>query len=265
MPPEDEDDDEDVEEDRDEEEEEHLALANSVPPPVYCVTARMSIRDEPPTPFWSEAEVARLLSIPSPPSSPLSLWPKVCLPPRKRLCIAFGPGYKVGESLSTPAARPTGGFRADYGFVATLDREIRRDPERDVGYGITDTWDEMLEGMSGAPATDETELGRDRHSHAYTALLIEREARLSREAWGRSMDASDTARFEVRTLRTTVLAQKTKIAALRVADRARQVQHVKTLRLMSTLQTHVTAMQGQQGPTSGPAQPEISKEAGSSS
>ncbi|GJX76649.1 hypothetical protein Tco_0323460 [Tanacetum coccineum] len=34
--------------------------------------------------------------------------------------------------------------RADYGFVATLDDEIRRDLERDVGYGITDTWDEML-------------------------------------------------------------------------------------------------------------------------
>ncbi|GKF76275.1 hypothetical protein Tco_0225719, partial [Tanacetum coccineum] len=38
--------------------------------------------------------------------------------------------------------------------------DIRRDPERDVGYGITDTWDEMLKGMPRAPATDETELGR---------------------------------------------------------------------------------------------------------
>ncbi|GJV70542.1 hypothetical protein Tco_1490537 [Tanacetum coccineum] len=47
--------------------------------------------------------------------------------------------YEVRESSSTPASRPTRGFRADYGFVATLDREIRRDPERDVGYGITDT------------------------------------------------------------------------------------------------------------------------------
>ncbi|GJW86996.1 hypothetical protein Tco_0162336 [Tanacetum coccineum] len=52
--------------------------------------------------------------------------------------------YEVGESSSAAAARPTRGFRADYGFVATMDREIRRDLERDVGYGITDTWDEML-------------------------------------------------------------------------------------------------------------------------
>ncbi|GKG38487.1 hypothetical protein Tco_0460199, partial [Tanacetum coccineum] len=61
-------------------------------------------------------------------------------------------------------------------------------------------------------------LGRDRRSHAYTALLIEREARLSCEVWGRSMDASDTARSEVRALRTTVLAQQMEIVALRTAD-----------------------------------------------
>ncbi|GJT26377.1 putative reverse transcriptase domain-containing protein [Tanacetum coccineum] len=81
-----------------------------------------------------------------------------CLPPRKRLCIAQGPRYEVGESSSAP--RPTRGFRTDYGFVATLDEEIRRDPDRDVGYGITDIWDEMLVGMPGALVTDDTELGR---------------------------------------------------------------------------------------------------------
>ncbi|GKG03983.1 hypothetical protein Tco_0314370, partial [Tanacetum coccineum] len=40
----------------------------------YRVTARISIRDEPPTPFWSDTEVARLLAIPTPPPSPLSPW-----------------------------------------------------------------------------------------------------------------------------------------------------------------------------------------------
>ncbi|GJT13573.1 hypothetical protein Tco_0860615 [Tanacetum coccineum] len=77
----DDDDDDNVEEDEDEdeeEEEEHPAPADSVPPHVYYVTARMSIREQPPTPFWSEAEIARLLDIPSPPPSPpptpLSSW-----------------------------------------------------------------------------------------------------------------------------------------------------------------------------------------------
>ncbi|GJW45690.1 hypothetical protein Tco_0077336 [Tanacetum coccineum] len=71
----DKDDDDDVEEDEDkEEEEEHPAPADSIPPPVHHVTARMTIRDEPPTPFWSEVEIARLVAIPSPPPSPLSPW-----------------------------------------------------------------------------------------------------------------------------------------------------------------------------------------------
>ncbi|GKD41009.1 hypothetical protein Tco_1261216, partial [Tanacetum coccineum] len=50
---EDDDDDNDVEEDEDQEdeEEEHPALADSIPPLIHRVTARMSIRDEPPTPF----------------------------------------------------------------------------------------------------------------------------------------------------------------------------------------------------------------------
>nr|GFC70522.1 hypothetical protein [Tanacetum cinerariifolium] len=57
--------------------------------------------------------------------------PEVTLTPRKRLDIALGPRYEVGESSSVAAARPAGGFRADYGFVATVDREIMRDPKRD--------------------------------------------------------------------------------------------------------------------------------------
>ncbi|GKF16347.1 hypothetical protein Tco_0061265, partial [Tanacetum coccineum] len=57
--------------------------------------------------------------------------PEVTLPPQKRLGIALGPRYEVGESLSAVAARPAGGLRANYGFVATMDREIRRDLERD--------------------------------------------------------------------------------------------------------------------------------------
>ncbi|GKF18465.1 hypothetical protein Tco_0063383, partial [Tanacetum coccineum] len=147
--------------------------------------------------------------------------PEVTLPPRKRLGIAFGPRYEVGESSSATASRPAGGLRADYGFVATMDRDIRRDPERDVGYGITDSWDEIVETLQGAPVSIDTELGRhmiafktrvrqdtdeiytrlddeqsqrqllvgrlnmlfrDRQAHAYARHLIETEARLSQEA-----------------------------------------------------------------------------------
>ncbi|GJX55804.1 hypothetical protein Tco_0285701 [Tanacetum coccineum] len=143
---------------------------------------------------------------------------EVTLLPWQRLGIALGPRYEVGESSSAAAARPAGGLRADYGFVATMDREIRHDPEGEVGYGITDSWDEIVKTLQGAPVSTDTELGRhmtsfetrvrqdtdeiytrlddeqsqrqllagrldmlfrDRRSHAYTRHLMETEARLS--------------------------------------------------------------------------------------
>ncbi|GKA21573.1 reverse transcriptase domain-containing protein, partial [Tanacetum coccineum] len=82
-----------------------------------------------------------LLPMPLPTSSPSLLLPsadhgadrhEVCLPPRKRLCFGFGPRYEVRESSSAAGARQTRGFRADYGFVATMNREIRHDLERDA-------------------------------------------------------------------------------------------------------------------------------------
>ncbi|GKC06451.1 reverse transcriptase domain-containing protein [Tanacetum coccineum] len=107
----------------------------------------------------------------------------------------------------------------------------------------------MLEDMPGAPATDE-ELGRRMTNFVTTVrqdtyeiyvrlgeAQDEREAKLSREAWGRSMDASDLACSEVMALRTQVVAHQSEITALRAADRAQQAQLVETLRLMSTLQT----------------------------
>ncbi|GJZ16143.1 putative reverse transcriptase domain-containing protein [Tanacetum coccineum] len=84
-------------------------------------------------PVWSDAEVARLLAISIPPEDK----PEVTLQPRKRLGIALCPANEVGES-SSAAARPARGLRADYGFVATMDREIRHDSKRDFGM-ITDS------------------------------------------------------------------------------------------------------------------------------
>ncbi|GJT58730.1 hypothetical protein Tco_1002263 [Tanacetum coccineum] len=75
------------------------------------------------------------LPIPLPTSSPPLLLPsincrvdipEVMLPPQNRLCIAPDPRFEVGECSLAPIARPTGGLTADYGFVDTLDAEIRR-------------------------------------------------------------------------------------------------------------------------------------------
>ncbi|GKE93440.1 hypothetical protein Tco_1574535, partial [Tanacetum coccineum] len=160
--------------------------------------------------------------------------PEVTLPVRKRLGIALGPVYEVGESSSATAARPAGGLRADYSFVATMDREIRRDPERNVRYGITDSWNEIVETLQGAPVSTDMDLGR--HMTSFETRVRDRRAHA-----------------QVMSLRTTVLAQQSEIRELQladrrrqtviteilVADRRRQKQLIETLKLIKRLQTQM--------------------------
>ncbi|GJT22054.1 hypothetical protein Tco_0891991, partial [Tanacetum coccineum] len=344
----DEDDDVDIEED--EEEEEHLAPADSTavalpavdhapsteetesfeidesaatppPHPVYRVTARISIRDEPPTPFWSDTEIplpplpvsspVPVIS-PSPPASPIrSLGyraamirlraeasstshslplpppiilshtrldapssgipplltillhtsspplhllstdrradrPEVTLLPQKRLGIALGPRYEVGESSSSPNARPPGGIRTDYSFVATINMEIMRDLERDVGYGITDTWDEMLVDMLGAPATDDTELGR---RYRFTTRVSKTQTR--------SIRGGSTLAVIIRVIAAD---RKEQFGDYERCgnETQRQAQFIEALKLQKRLQTQMIDAKG-------PAQPDPPEEAGSSS
>ncbi|GKA50804.1 hypothetical protein Tco_0743877 [Tanacetum coccineum] len=63
-------------------------------------------------------------------------------------------------------------------------------------------------------------LYRDMPVHLRLAVMIEREreAKMAREAWGLSMDASDYARSDVMSLRTTVVAQSALISELQSAD-----------------------------------------------
>ncbi|GJW78112.1 hypothetical protein Tco_0139794 [Tanacetum coccineum] len=216
----DDDEDDDVDIEGDKEEEEHPAPADST-------AVALPVVDHAPSAEETESEdVERLLALSSPPPSPLFPWssplPQIptpplpasslvplptpspplllpstdrradvheaCLPPRKRLCFAFGSRYEVGKSSFAPTATPYGDFRRDYGFIATMDDEIMRDPERDV-----------------------------------------------------------------------------EIAELRAADRERQTQFTEALKLLKTLQTQLTVLQSRQGPARGPAQPDASEEAGSSS
>ncbi|GKG20257.1 hypothetical protein Tco_0380058, partial [Tanacetum coccineum] len=66
------DDDDDEDEDKDEdEEEEHPAPADFVPP-IHRMTARISIRDEPSISLPPREEVERLLTLTTPPPSPLT-------------------------------------------------------------------------------------------------------------------------------------------------------------------------------------------------
>nr|GEZ46854.1 retrovirus-related Pol polyprotein from transposon TNT 1-94 [Tanacetum cinerariifolium] len=161
------------------------------------------------------------------------------------------------------------------------DREIMRDPERDVGYGITDSWDEIVETLQGAPVSTDTELGeyvrefetrirqdtdeiymrlddeqterqllagrlnmlfRDIRAHAYTRHLMETEARMSREAWVRATDASDLVHGKVMSLCTTVLGQMSEIRELQAADRRRQTVILELMRIDHRRSTEITEL-----------------------
>ncbi|GJT00685.1 hypothetical protein Tco_0821854 [Tanacetum coccineum] len=247
-------------------------------PPPHIILSHTTA-DTPPS-GTPQSGTPPVLPIPLPTSSPpLHLLytnrradrPEVTLPPWKRLGIALGLRYEIGESSFTPTARPPRGIRADYGFVATMDREIMRDLERDVGYGITDTWDEMPVDMSGALATDDTELGR-RMTEFTTRVrqdTYEIYTRLDDEQSERHLMAG---RLNMLYRDRRVVAQQAVITKLQAAitemlaaDRKRQEHFIEALRLLKRLQTQMTEFERQQGPAKGPAQLDAPEEAGSSS
>ncbi|GJS75330.1 hypothetical protein Tco_0725211 [Tanacetum coccineum] len=205
-----------------------------------------------------------------------------------------------------------------YGFVDMVDVPPRCSTCMELDYGITDAWDDLVGAIDEiSPTTLEgvnqrvTDLSivveqettimygiiedaqddrfqlrgrvnllyRDRPIHSRLAVMVEREARMAREAWGLSMDASDYARSDVMSLHTTVVAQSALISELQSADHRRQgvikelwasdhkrqVQLTKALQLLKGLQTQMTEFQRQHGPAKGLAQPDAPGEAGSSS
>ncbi|GJX24604.1 hypothetical protein Tco_0230900 [Tanacetum coccineum] len=169
--PADRDDDDDDDEDEDEEEEEeHPAPADSVPP-VHRMTARISIRDEPSISLPPREEIpSPPLPIPSPPpNSPTHIEiPESCLPLRKRVRFASPtPSHEVGESSAAGAARqdrpaiaredPYSIARGDlYGFVDMVDVAPGHPMSRELDYGITDTWDDLVGAINEiAPTTIE--------------------------------------------------------------------------------------------------------------
>ncbi|GJV57669.1 hypothetical protein Tco_1458674, partial [Tanacetum coccineum] len=99
--------------------------------------------------------------------------PKAELPPRKRLCPAAPTlRYEVGES-STATPRPIGGHRADYGFINTIDAEIRRQRAKEVSYGIRDVWVDPSEAIEEvAPTTLEGVNDKDRQTQIYQRVDI---------------------------------------------------------------------------------------------
>ncbi|GJU03122.1 putative reverse transcriptase domain-containing protein [Tanacetum coccineum] len=249
-------DDEDEEEASEEnkEEEEHLALTNSTvvsptvdtvpstketklfetdesaatppPPPAYRTTSR--IFPSLPThtsPTYDEAPLGyRALEIRLRAALPL---PSPTSPPTYHPLPLPAPSTRRRADILEADIPPQ--KRADYGFIGTLDAELRRDQVREMGYGITDVWEDPTEATKEVPPTTMAELSqrvtnlvitvkqntdeiyvrfedvqddrallrgpvnmlrRDRQYHLKTSMLVESEARVAREAWAQSMGCS---------------------------------------------------------------------------
>ncbi|GKF55255.1 hypothetical protein Tco_0165595 [Tanacetum coccineum] len=164
----------------------------SLPPPFILSPTRPDA--PPPLPTSAPTSLPPLL-LPS--ASRREDIPEVNLPPRKRLGIALGPRYEVGESSAAAATRPAGGLRADYGFdeiVETLQgtpvstdtelgahvREFKSMVRRDTYEIYTMLDDEQSQRQLLAGRVNM--LFRDKRAHAHTRHLMETEARMSREA-----------------------------------------------------------------------------------
>ncbi|GKG38348.1 hypothetical protein Tco_0460060, partial [Tanacetum coccineum] len=96
-------------------------------------------------------------------------------------------------------------------------------------------------------------------------------ALVSREAWGRSIEVSYMPRSVIMALRSVVMGQQAVISQLQAADRKSRVVTLEMLQADYHRQVQLTKalemaeFQRQLGPAKGPAQPDASEEAGSSS
>nr|GEW22826.1 putative reverse transcriptase domain-containing protein [Tanacetum cinerariifolium] len=256
----DDDEDDDIVIEGDEEADEYLAPANST------VVALPAIDHAPSAEETRPFDTDESATTPLPPHHAYRVTagmakteeiPEADLPLRKRLCTAHTGTYELGESSAADAARLREPVKDDlYRFMDTVERGEGSTPDAmEVGYGITDTWDDLIGAIQETASTTvqgvnqrATELSitfdretsmiyamigekhddqalprarvnrlfRDMRYHAHTARLIKGEARASRMAWIQSMDASDAARSGVIALRTQGIA---KALAARDADR----------------------------------------------
>ncbi|GJU04118.1 hypothetical protein Tco_1114456 [Tanacetum coccineum] len=209
-------------------------LPHQPPPPAYRMTARIS------------KSRANLLFQHGLILGERGQTERLNLPPPDGLGIALGPRYKVGESSAAAAARPAGGLRADYGFVATMDREIMRETREDkFGYVVS-----RFTGMRFV----------GRLTGSSSLYWIQRVNSL----------ADHKRQRVISDLLETDRKRREEMRELRAADRTRQQQLIQTLTAMQTLQRETIPLQGlvatcRGGPVGGLAQPELPEEAGSSS
>ncbi|GJW40218.1 hypothetical protein Tco_0066063 [Tanacetum coccineum] len=203
------------------------------------------------------------------------------------LGLALGPGYEVGESSAAAAARPAGGFRADYGFIATMDRQgdrlaryrvrctqgslsrwLDEDKMRFTrgwmmskgrGHSWRRGWHVTREAVGGRATVLRCDLAHG-GDYIFRAQFMRRWKRS--QSYNRPIVGAETLCQRLVRDRRQEARGEWFIQGL-VATLQGQVTDLQGQ--VMTLQGQVTTLQGQQGPAGGPAQPELPEEAGSSS
>ncbi|GKE42351.1 hypothetical protein Tco_1469635, partial [Tanacetum coccineum] len=277
------DDDDDDDDTDDEDEDDDESPQTKVP---FAQTrlrrARKTIRIDPPMSPSMEACIAEYAVAPippSPPPSPLSPWspplpqiPSPPLPPPPSslhlplpvptsLPLQLSPLPPLPASLLIPPlvdrreniseAELPHRHRADYGFIGTMDAEIRRQRAEEVGYDIREVWVDPTEAVEEVASTTlegvnarvtklatvqeqdtqdiyvvikdtqdrQTQLFQrfdglveDRQFHYKTARLLDQEALIYREAWAHSVGLSSAVHYELQAYRTHTQMQDYHIA-----------------------------------------------------
>nr|GEV72473.1 hypothetical protein [Tanacetum cinerariifolium] len=218
-----------------------VAAFQALPEPDY-VPGPEEPEQAPPSPLTP-------LSSPLPqiPSPPLPASPSILpIPLPTRLSIVYCSRYEAGESLAVAATRPIEGHRTDYGFVGSVEAEIRRRIAEDIGYSIRDTWidprdvseEEALTTLEGVNTRGrQTEMFQrvetlvdDSRYHYETGRLVDQEARCSREAWTHSIGLSLAVYFELQGYMTHTWVQDQRIDTQDT--------------LIATLTTQLSSLQG---------------------
>ncbi|GJZ08648.1 hypothetical protein Tco_0542931, partial [Tanacetum coccineum] len=193
-----------------------------LPPPPLSLHLPPPVPTSLPLPSCPLPPLPASLSVP-PPVDRREDTPEAELPPRKRLCRTTPISRnEVGES-STAAPRPTRGHRADYGFIGTIDAEIRRQRAEEVGYSIRDVRVDPVEAVDEvAPTTLEgvnarvTELAAVQEQDTqdiYAVIKDDQEALVSREDWAHSVGLSSAVHYELQAYRTHTQMQDYHIAS----------------------------------------------------
>ncbi|GKF37322.1 hypothetical protein Tco_0114080, partial [Tanacetum coccineum] len=141
-----------------------------LPPPPSSLHLPPPVPTSLPLPLSPLPLLPASLSIPPPVDHKEDI-PEAELLPRKRLCLTTPTlRYEVKES-STAAPRPTGGHRADYGFIGTMDADIKHQRVEEVGYSIRDVWidptEVVEEGQLSATLGQIQALQARDQTHAY--------------------------------------------------------------------------------------------------